>query len=295
MGSVSGPLLGRTGMSETRRKETFRIGASSSPSRQQYPHDPTLCRNGHDCSCEGMSATCGSLIRPRGRPTGSVRLASSCTASDGGGRSQQDRLLAASAMTAPVPAVTAPEGRYLRCSASSRPAFWTAYPALINISPGAPGGPWRDGRGISIGDDLRKPPSTIDRLIGARLRECRMTLGLSQLQLSELIGVTSQQVHKYERGISSLSAGRFYQVACLLGAPIEYFFEAVEQNEGQVPPRQPKLLDLMRSLGEIDSQVHLKAISDLTRVLSDTPAFQGQALDLGAAATSKVETRPSVG
>jgi transcriptional regulator with XRE-family HTH domain len=51
-----------------------------------------------------------------------------------------------------------------------------------------------------------------------------MTLGLSQRQLAELIGVTDQQVWKYEHGTSRVSAGRLYEIARELGVPVEGFF-----------------------------------------------------------------------
>ena len=65
----------------------------------------------------------------------------------------------------------------------------------------------------------------IDRHVGARVRERRIMLGLTQQQLADLIGVTYQQAHKYERGINRVSAGRLYEIAQVLSVPIGYFFE----------------------------------------------------------------------
>jgi len=59
-------------------------------------------------------------------------------------------------------------------------------------------------------------------------------LGLTQQQLAEMIGVTYQQAHKYERGINRVSAGRLFEIARALSAPISYFYEGV----GQEGPRQ---------------------------------------------------------
>ncbi|MBV9553720.1 MAG: helix-turn-helix transcriptional regulator, partial [Alphaproteobacteria bacterium] len=50
----------------------------------------------------------------------------------------------------------------------------------------------------------------IDHHVGARVRERRIMLGFTQQQLADLIGVTYQQAHKYERGINRISAGRLY-------------------------------------------------------------------------------------
>src|SRR6476620_8088928 len=64
----------------------------------------------------------------------------------------------------------------------------------------------------------------VDRHVGARVRERRIMLGLTQQQLADLIGVTYQQAHKYERGINRVSAGRLFEVAQVLGVPVSYFF-----------------------------------------------------------------------
>src|SRR4051794_31223821 len=56
----------------------------------------------------------------------------------------------------------------------------------------------------------------IDRHVGARVRERRIMMGLTQQQLADLIGVTYQQAHKYERGINRVSAGRLYEIAQVL-------------------------------------------------------------------------------
>lgn len=65
----------------------------------------------------------------------------------------------------------------------------------------------------------------IDLHIGARMRQRRIKLGLTQQQMAELIGVTYQQAHKYEKGVNRLAAARLYQIACALGVDISYFFE----------------------------------------------------------------------
>ena len=59
--------------------------------------------------------------------------------------------------------------------------------------------------------------AAIDDHVGARIRERRIMLGLTQQQLAEMIGVTYQQAHKYERGINRVSAGRLFEIARVLG------------------------------------------------------------------------------
>src|ERR1700751_3532290 len=70
----------------------------------------------------------------------------------------------------------------------------------------------------------------IDRHVGARIRERRIMLGLTQQQLADLIGVTYQQAHKYERGINRVSAGRLFEISHVLSVPVSYFFDGLEQD-----------------------------------------------------------------
>ena len=69
--------------------------------------------------------------------------------------------------------------------------------------------------------------SDIDKHVGNRIRERRIMLGLSQQQMADMIGVTYQQAHKYERGINRISAGRLYEITQVLYVPISYFFEGI--------------------------------------------------------------------
>src|SRR5262252_8709955 len=79
--------------------------------------------------------------------------------------------------------------------------------------------------------------ATIDDHVGGRIRERRIMLGLTQQQLAELIGVTYQQEHKYERGINRVSAGRLSEIARALNVPVGYFYEGIGE-EGVRPATQ---------------------------------------------------------
>jgi transcriptional regulator with XRE-family HTH domain len=111
----------------------------------------------------------------------------------------------------------------------------------------------------------RSRPTVVDRLIGMRIRERRVILALSQRQLGELIGVKYQQVHKYEHGINSVSAGSLYEIARELGVPVEYFFEGLEKEDADPHPRQRRLLDIMRSVNETKSEKHQEAMASRRR------------------------------
>jgi transcriptional regulator with XRE-family HTH domain len=110
----------------------------------------------------------------------------------------------------------------------------------------------------------------VDRYVGARMRERRMMLGLTQQQMAELIGVTYQQAHKYEKGINRVSAGRLYSIARALGADVGYFFEGLETADRLAPsPQQRMLLDLARNYLNIQTREHREAIIALARALAE--------------------------
>jgi len=109
----------------------------------------------------------------------------------------------------------------------------------------------------------------IDKHVGARVRERRIMLGLTQQQLADLIGVTYQQAHKYERGINRVSAGRLYEIAQVLSVPVNYFFEGLqEDNARSVSPRERMCLELARNFAQIPNERHQEALSQLARVLA---------------------------
>jgi transcriptional regulator with XRE-family HTH domain len=67
--------------------------------------------------------------------------------------------------------------------------------------------------------------------IGSRLRQLRRAHGLSQAKLGEMLGLSFQQVQKYERGINRIGSGRLWQVSQMLDVPITYFFDGLAERE----------------------------------------------------------------
>jgi transcriptional regulator with XRE-family HTH domain len=65
----------------------------------------------------------------------------------------------------------------------------------------------------------------VDIHVGARLRQRRSLVGLSQTKLSESVGLSFRQIKKYERGINRISSSRLYEFAWVLAVPISYFFD----------------------------------------------------------------------
>jgi transcriptional regulator with XRE-family HTH domain len=109
-----------------------------------------------------------------------------------------------------------------------------------------------------------------DRHVGARIRERRVMMGLSQQQLAKMIGVTYQQAHKYERGLNRISAGRLFEIGQVLGVPVSWFFDglAIENAGQEASPRQRMCLELARNFAMIDNEKHQEALSQMARALA---------------------------
>ena len=74
----------------------------------------------------------------------------------------------------------------------------------------------------------RKSPNPIDIYVGSRVRMRRMLVNMSQEKLGEQLGLTFQQVQKYEKGANRIGASRLYQIAQILGVPVEFFYEGLK-------------------------------------------------------------------
>jgi transcriptional regulator with XRE-family HTH domain len=119
----------------------------------------------------------------------------------------------------------------------------------------------------------RRRADDMDRHVGARLRERRIMLGLSQREMAELIGLSYQQVNKYERGLNRLSSGRLYQVAQALDTDVGYFFEGMGRDNTFVPTQQQRrLLELVRDFMAIPLRSHQQGIISLARALAEPDA-----------------------
>lgn len=116
----------------------------------------------------------------------------------------------------------------------------------------------------------RSRAQDVDRYVGARMRERRIMLGLTQQQMAELIGVTYQQAHKYEKGINRIAAGRLFTIAQALGVDVSYFFEGMDGDRTFKPtPQQRMLLELARNFIAMPNRKHQEALCNLARALSN--------------------------
>jgi transcriptional regulator with XRE-family HTH domain len=111
--------------------------------------------------------------------------------------------------------------------------------------------------------------NAIDKHVGQRIRDRRVMLGLSQQQMADMIGVTYQQAHKYERGINRISAGRLFEIARTLNVPITFFYDGLDGAEDEhANQRQRMCLELARNFASISNHKHQEAISQLARALA---------------------------
>lgn len=74
---------------------------------------------------------------------------------------------------------------------------------------------------------MTKKTNPIDAQVGNRVRIRRMLIGMSQERLGDLLGLTFQQVQKYEKGVNRIGAGRLFEIARILGVPIDFFYDGV--------------------------------------------------------------------
>ena len=77
----------------------------------------------------------------------------------------------------------------------------------------------------------------VDAHVGRRLRQRRISLGISQEQLGAELGLTFQQIQKYEKGQNRISAGRLYKISTILSVPVEHFFEGLAGANDARRPR----------------------------------------------------------
>lgn len=127
-----------------------------------------------------------------------------------------------------------------------------------------------DAEGIGAESKPSARASAADHHVGNRIRERRVMLGLSQQQLAQLIGVTYQQAHKYERGLNRISAGRLYEIAQVLNVPVSWFFEGLsaDTQPPEMTQRQRMCLELARNFAAIDNERHQEALSQMARALA---------------------------
>ena len=113
--------------------------------------------------------------------------------------------------------------------------------------------------------------SKIDKFIGDKVFQLRLSLGLSRQELSTMINVTHQQLQKYEKGSNRISAGRLLLIANALGKNIQYFYEGFnKESEDTVSTTQHQrmCLEVSRNFMKITEGEHQNAVHTLVKSLS---------------------------
>jgi transcriptional regulator with XRE-family HTH domain len=103
-----------------------------------------------------------------------------------------------------------------------------------------------------------KGTNTHDIEVGQRIRARRMAKGMSQTELGQMLGVTFQQVQKYEKGVNRVGAGRLVRVAEALDVPVSFFFGATDAGSE----------DTREILGFLDTSYSLRLLRAFSRIPS---------------------------
>ena len=155
----------------------------------------------------------------------------------------------------------------------------------------------------------RKLPNPIDVHVGSRVRMRRMLVGMSQEKLGDSLGLTFQQVQKYEKGANRIGASRLFQISRVLGVPVSFFYEGLtgdgEGNEVDQAEIDQSVfeLDMLSSSEGIqlnsaffsirDPKVR-KKILELVKALGEAASLEG-ALDGGSGDDHEEETEDGNG
>jgi transcriptional regulator with XRE-family HTH domain len=128
----------------------------------------------------------------------------------------------------------------------------------------------------------RRDPNYIDVHVGSRIRMRRQLVSMSQEKLGELLGITFQQVQKYEKGSNRISASRLFYTAKILGVPVQSFFEDLPHTEEGEGMRETKDDDsvmtammntegiqLAKAFRDADNATKRKLIATLARAIVD--------------------------
>jgi transcriptional regulator with XRE-family HTH domain len=129
---------------------------------------------------------------------------------------------------------------------------------------------------------LTKAATAIDKHVGRRVRMRRMLIGMTQEKLGEALGLTFQQVQKYEKGTNRIGASRLHQIASILGVPVEFFYEGAPAIGGKVSASElpasygseflatPEGVQLMKAFTRIRNERVRRRVIDLLLALGES-------------------------
>ena len=130
---------------------------------------------------------------------------------------------------------------------------------------------------------MSAPRRPVDMHVGSRIRLRRRLLGLSQTKLGDTVGLTFQQIQKYENGANRVGASRLYRLATALNVPVSFFFDAMSPELIPEFPESPveedrlpsdlltkrETLDLLRDYHRITDSMLRKKVLDMVRAMAE--------------------------
>lgn len=141
---------------------------------------------------------------------------------------------------------------------------------------------------------MNNSPHPVDVHVGKQLRMQRIIMGMSQEALAKAVGITFQQVQKYERGVNRMSASRLFEFAKVLNVPVSYFFETMDEGAGKTTGAALALkgvregeagdfeaeqvftresLELMRCFHRVKNPMVKRRVVELVRAVADDKAL----------------------
>jgi transcriptional regulator with XRE-family HTH domain len=120
-------------------------------------------------------------------------------------------------------------------------------------------------------------PHPVDRHVGLRIRMRRKEMGVSQERLAEALGITFQQVQKYERGANRVSASKLWEIASALKTPVAYFYDGLGDQESLAAQRDAAQdflcssegMELIAAFPRISEPAIRRKLVELVRVCAD--------------------------
>lgn len=116
----------------------------------------------------------------------------------------------------------------------------------------------------------------IDKRLGERIRECRLAIGMSQERLAELLGISFQQVQKYEKGVNRVAASRLHALCAALNLSVSTLLEGIASTKSNAPGQldidralsTPEGIELLKLYAAIEMPGVRRRVIDLVRTIS---------------------------
>jgi transcriptional regulator with XRE-family HTH domain len=125
---------------------------------------------------------------------------------------------------------------------------------------------------------MSKRPDSIDKLVSRNIRIQRLDKGLSQTELAQKLGITFQQVQKYEKGVNRVGPGRLFQIARILGVHVMDFFDGSDTGKPNAARNvrellsEPQALHLVAAFSEIGDRRLRRSVVELVKRIAQAQA-----------------------